>query len=75
MFLPPPVNLLEHRLPDEVPDPVVVVVRIDDPIHILVAPRLEPDLTETRTRRRDAEWLQVRLHLGKDPYPCRDNIH
>ncbi len=38
VFLLPAINLLQHRLADEVPDSVEVVVPVDDPHEVLVVP-------------------------------------
>ena len=42
MVLLPPVDLLEDRLSDEVPQSVVVVVSVDDVDHVLVVAALDP---------------------------------
>lgn len=42
MLLLPTVNLLEHRLPNKVPETIEVVIRINDSDQILVVAPLDP---------------------------------
>lgn len=42
MFLLPPLDLLHDRLPDEIADPIVVVVGIDNPHEVLVVTAFDP---------------------------------
>ena len=42
MLLLPPIDLLQHRLANEVPDPVEVVVAVNDAHEVVVVAPLDP---------------------------------